>query len=147
MAGIPAQDTIVAFPAGAPRTIILHHGAPDNTTFAELYFPADAFVGTAPTDSVTVTVHPRPGRYGLEVTMSPDSPRGATIRFKYPVHFSAPPAALTQYGSVAGYEQALLIARQLTPTTYGLLASNRPASDNLQAALPGSGTYLVAAPR
>lgn len=147
MAGIPAEDTIVTFATGAARIIVVRHGAPDNTTFAELRFPADAWRGEGVPDSVRVTIHPRPGLYGLDVALSADAPRGATLRFKYPVHFSAPVAGLRKYGGVARYEQALAVARAVSPTTFGLLQSNRPASDNLEAALPGGGTYLVAAPR
>lgn len=147
MAGIPAEDTVVTFPTGMPRTIILRHGAPDNTTFVELSFPAEAFAAPALPDSVTARIHPRPGIYGVDITMSIEPARGASIRFKYPVHFSAPIAALGQYGGSGRYEQALGIVRRMNGTRYGLLESDRPSSDNLRAALPGTGTYLVAAPR
>jgi hypothetical protein len=147
MDGIPAEDTIVTFLSGAARTIILRHGAPDYTPFTELRFPANAFAGDSTPDSVTVTVRPRPGLYGVDVTLSPEPRRGATITFKYPVHFSAPVAAVKRYGATGRYEQSLVVARALNPTSYGLLPSTRPASDNLEAALPGSGTYLVVAPR
>ncbi len=148
MSGIPPEDTIVTFPAGLARTVILRHGAPDNTTFVELHFPADAFDAATRPDSVTVTVHPRPGIYGLTISMSAEPTKGATIRFKYPIHFSAPLAALGKYGGTKSYEQALRVARQVNGNGgYALLASDRPSSDNLRAALQGSGVYLVAAPR
>jgi hypothetical protein len=148
MAGIPAEDTVVTFRTGRARTIILRHGAPDNTTFVELRFPAEAFAAPALPDSVTVTVHPRPGIYGVDIIMSREPAPGASIRFKYPVHFSAPLAALEKYLGTGRFERALSIARQLgSAASYSLLPSDRPASDNLQAALQGSGAYLVAAPR
>jgi hypothetical protein len=146
MQGIPPEDTVVTFATGSARTVILRHGAPDNTTFVELQFAADAFEAPARPDSVTVTVHPRPGVYGVAVTLSTEPARGATIRFKYPIHFSAPLAALDKYGGTRAYEQALRIVRQ-TNGGYALLVSDRPSSDNLRATLPASGNYLVAAPR
>ena len=148
MAGVSPEDTVVTFHPGTARTIILRHGAPDNTTFVELRFPDDAFGKDSLPDSVTVTVQPRPGVYGVEVRMSMEPRGGASIRFKYPVHFSAPIAAVRKYGGTGHYERALAVARQVSSIAgYGLLASERPSSDNLQAALQGSGLYLVAAPR
>ncbi len=147
VSGVPPEDTVVTFRTGTARTIILRHGPPDNTTFVELRFPEDAFAGTGAPDSVTVTVHPRPGMYGVTVAASVSPFRGATIRFRYPVHFSAPIAALQKYGGTARYEGALRVARQLAGGNFGLLPSERPASDNLQSALPDGGVYLVAAPR
>lgn len=148
MAGIPPEDTVVTFHTGTARTIILRHGAPDNTTFVELRFPADVFGKDSLPDSVTVTVQPRPGIYGVDVRMSLEPRRGASIRFKYPVHFSAPIAALNKYGGTGRYERALAVVRQVSDSAgYGQLASERPSSDNLQAGLQGSGVYLVAAPR
>lgn len=147
MAGIPPEDTVVTMPTGTARAIILRHGSPDNTTFVELHFDSTAFDGPGRPDSVRVTVHPRPGIYGVDVALSSEPVRGASIRFKYPIHFSAPIAALNKYGGTARYEQALQVARQMTGNGYGLLASDRPSSDNLRAGLPGSGVYLIAAPR
>lgn len=149
MAGIPPEDTTVTIPTGRARTVIVRHGSPDNTTFVELLFTADAFDGPTRPDSVTVTLQPRPGIYGLDLRMSTDPSRGASIRFKYPIHFSAPIAALQKYGGTSRYEQALQVARQTTGngSSFGLLVSDRPSSDNLRASLQGSGVYLVAAPR
>jgi hypothetical protein len=149
--GIPPEDTSVTFLPGQPRTIILRHGAPDNTVFAQVHFPADAFSAPrdslAPRDSVKIDIRTHPGLYGVDVTMSAEPGKGATILFKYPVHFAAPNAAIARYGTRARYERALMIGIRLDSTSIGLLESERPASDNLRAAFPGSGTYLVAAPR
>ena len=68
MRGVPPEDTSATFATGALRKLILRHGPPDNTVFVELTFPADAFPDTTAADSVTVTVHPRPGIYGVDVT-------------------------------------------------------------------------------
>jgi hypothetical protein len=146
-AGVPPEDTVVTFRAGEPRTIVLRHAPPDNTVFVELVFPAKAFGDSGRSDSVRVTVHPRPGLYAVDVASSMLPAPGAVIRFKYPVHFSAPLGALTRYGSATRYERQLTIAALVDSTNYALLRSTRPASDNLAAPLDRPGTYLVAAPR
>jgi hypothetical protein len=145
--GVPPEDTVVTFATGADRRIVLRHSAPDNTTFLELWFPATTFAEPGTPDSVTVTVHPRPGVYGAEVTSTLPLGPGALIRFKYPVHFAAPVAALRRYGGATQVERALSVATLLPGGSWGLLSSERPASDNLQAPLPASGIYLVVAPR
>jgi len=147
MSGIPPEDTVVTFPVGQPRVIILRHGPPDNTVFVELAFPDSAFTASNPPDSVSVVVHPRPGLYAVEVTTTVELGAGATIRFKYPVHFSAPVEAVRRYGSAARYEQALAVGSLIDRKTLTLLATRRPATDNLLAALAGPGTYAVAAPK
>jgi hypothetical protein len=134
MSGIPAEDTTVTFLAGTARTILLQHGPPDNTVF-----------GGA--DLVSVTLSPRPGVYGLEVSLPRAPGPGATIRFRYPMHIAPPRAAEIRYGTRAKLEAALVVGRVLEGGTIGLLASSRPASDNLQAPLAGAGTYLLIAPR
>ena len=147
MSGVPPDDTTVTFRAGTRRRIILRHGPPDNTEFVDLQFPAEAFPTGTPPESVTVTVHPRPGIYGVDITTSIQPGKGSTIRFKYPVHFSAPLAGTSQYGSPLLFERALAIHTLKGGRIFTLLPSTRPASDNLEAPLAGSGTYLVAAPR
>jgi hypothetical protein len=146
MSGIPPEDTTVRFRTDAPRQIILRHGAPDNTVFVELSFPSGSFT-TGAGDSVTVTIHPRPGVYGIDLDLSAGLGGGATIRFRYPVHFMAPRAALARYGSAVRYEAQLSVMVRLESGGYGVLRSDRPASDNLRAPLRGPGSYLVAAPR
>ena len=145
MSGIPAEDTTVTFQAGTARTILLQHGPPDNTVFVEVAFPAGSFPGGA--DSVTVTLRPRPGVYGLEVEMPRAPGPGASLRFRYPMHIAPPLAAETRYGTRTKLEAALVIGRVLEGGAIGLLASSRPASDNLEAPLVGAGTYLLIAPR
>lgn len=147
MSGIPPEDTTVTFRAGQPYSVILRHGAPDNSVFVELTFPAAVFGDSTSLDSVTVAVHPRPGIYAVDVTTTLPPDKGATIRFKYPVHFSPPLEAVSHYGSAVQLERALSIARLEEGTNYELLRSTRPSVDNLEAPLAGPGTYLVAAPR
>lgn len=145
--GVPPEDTVVAFRAGAPRRIILRHGAPDYTIFLEVDFAAATFAAPGTPDSITAILRPRPGVYGVDVTLTVPPGPGALIRFKYPVHFAAPVAALRRYGSASRVERALVIGSRQPNGAYGLLPSSRPASDNLEAPLSASGTYLVVAPR
>lgn len=147
MSGIPPEDSVVTFPVNQPRVVVVRHGSPDNTVFAELSFPDSVFWTKDGPDSVTVVVRPRPGLYAMDLAMTVIPNRGATIRFKYPVHFIASLDAVQKYGSVARYERALSIGMLADGQNYALLNSQRPASDNLEAALPGPGTYVVAAPR
>jgi hypothetical protein len=147
MSGIPPEDSMVTFAVTQPRVIILRHGAPDNTVFAELTFPDSVFWSDGGPDSVTVVLRPRPGIYAMDLAMTVLPGRGATIKFKYPVHFSAPREAVQRYGSNARFEQALSVGMLADGSNYALLPSLRPASDNLESALPGPGTYVVTAPR
>ncbi len=146
LAGIPAEDSTVVFKAGRARTVILRHGPPDNAVFLELLFPPSAFDSTR-VDSVTLTLQPMPGIYGVLISSSLPPDSGARIRFKYPVHFSAPADAVGVYGSTVRYERALRVARGQTDGSWALLPSSRPASDNLEADFTGSGRYVVAATR
>jgi hypothetical protein len=147
MTGVPPEDTVVTISTRSARTIVLRHGPPDNTVFAELTYPEGAFGGSAAPDSVTVTVHPRPGVYGVDITSPVPPGPGALLRFKYPIHFAAPVAALAQYGSSARLEQALSIGLRREDGSCALLPSDRPAYDNLEAPLGATGTYLVVAPK
>ncbi len=147
MSGIPPEDTVVTFAAGRPRVIVLRHGPPDNSVFVELFFPDSAFRGAQVPESVTATIRPRPGVYGLDLGLSAIPRRGATIRFKYPVHFTPPLAAIRKHGSAVRFERTLQVARRIEGERFAMLPSERPASDNLRAALAGPGTYLVAGPR
>jgi hypothetical protein len=143
-AGPPPPDTSVTFTAGVFRTIILRHGPPDNLVFAELEFPPTAFAADSGRP-VTVRVHPRPGIYGIDVTSSLPLGTGASVAFKYARYFSAPARARAAYGTDVLYERALAIGRLEPGGQLGFLRSTRPASDNIRSALPGSGSYLVAA--
>ena len=147
MSGVPPEDTLVTFAVNQRRVIILRHGPPDNTVFVELTFPDSVFRTPDGPDSVTVVIRPRPGIYGVDIATTVAPGRGATICFKYPVHFSPPVEALRRYGSAARFERVLAIGSLIDGVNYALLPSRRPASDNLESVLPGPGTYLVVAPR
>lgn len=60
---------------------------------------------------------------------------------------SSPRDAVQRYGTALAYERALVVARKRPDGQYDLLASTRPATDNLAAPLGGAGVYLAAAPR
>jgi hypothetical protein len=143
-AGPPPADTSVTFTAGTFRTIILRHGPPDNLVFAELEFPPKAFAADSGR-SVTVGVHPRPGIYGVDVTISLRLAPGASLTFEYARYFSAPARATAAFGTDVLYERALAIGKLLPGGQLAFLPSTRPASDNIRSALPGPGSYLVAA--
>lgn len=144
--GAPADDTTFVLSAGQDRRVLIRHGAPDNTPFAILDFPASS-LGHGP---VTMVFRPLPGRAGaeIEVTRGSLSDSSATITFAYPQHFLAPAGAVARFGSLLAYERALRIG-YLAPgvSDVDLLPSTRPGSDLLRGPIPGPGRFLVAAPR
>lgn len=145
-AGPAPSDTTVTVTAGEPRVIVLRHGPPENVVFAEVSFAPNAFHADSGRP-VKVEIRPRPGVYGLDLLTSVPFSEGASVVFKYPRYFSAPAKARTIYGSDALYERALAVGQLLaTGQSLSLLPSTRPSPDNLRAALPAPGTYLVAAP-
>jgi hypothetical protein len=147
MGGAPAGDTSVTFANGTARIVIVRHAPPDNNVFVVISLPVDAFTADSTRDSITITVRPQPGVYGVAIDCDASIGRGATITFKYPVHFLAPRDALQRYGTALAYERALAVARKRGDGQFDLLASTRPATDNLAAPLGGPGVYLAAAPR
>jgi hypothetical protein len=135
----------VAFIAGTPRTIVLYHGG-ENITFAQLTFEPGAFADSG--RMVQVDVRPRPGVYGLDVATSlPLQANRSAVVFEYARYFSAPARARQVYGDDVAFEQALAVGRVLPDAQVELLPSTRPAGDDLQAALPTPGSYIVAAPQ
>ena len=146
--GVPPNDTTVRFKMGEPRTVIVRHGPPDNGVFAELVFPAAMFKAKDAGDSVTVVCVVRPGIYGIDVASSVEPDQSGIIRFKYPVHFSAPLGAVQKYGTALRYQLALQIGRETSDSgKYAMYESLRRASDNLEATMVVPGRFLVGAPR
>jgi len=146
--GAPAADTTVRFPAGAPRSIVLRHGPPDNTVFAEVEVPAGALVPPGGADSVTLEVRPVPGVYGVTLQSEDRLATPLRLTFKYPVHFAAPADSRSTYATDVLFERALVIALVTSDgARYQTLRSTRPASDNLQASVEALGRYQVVAPR
>lgn len=147
VAGVPPDDTSVAVARGARRVIVLRHGPPDNLVFADVTLPRQVPDSIAPgPDSLRLAIRPRPGVYGVDIE-GPALPPGSAVTFEYPVHFSAPAEARRKYGSDAAYEAVLAVGELLPDGGVRFLISTRPAADNLRAALPGPGSYVVGAPR
>lgn len=146
--GPSPPDTTVTFLSSQPRTVVLRHGPPDNTVFAEVSFPANALAPAEGADSVRLQIRPLPGIYGVDLLADGKLAEGARLTFKYPVHFSAPAASRDKYPTELEFERALVIARQPEPgASYHTLPTTRPASDNLSTELPELGRYLLLAPR
>jgi hypothetical protein len=144
--GPPPSDTSVSFIAGTPREIVLSHGPPENIEFATVSFAANAFADSGQT--VTVDIKPRPGVYGVDLATSlPFHSGGAHLVFDYARYFSAPARALQVYGSHVAFERALVVGRVMPDNQIELLPSTHPEPDDIEAALPSAGTYLVAAPQ
>lgn len=144
--GPPPSDTSVSFTAGTPRMIVLNHGPPDNVEFATVSFAANAFADSG--QMVTVDIKPRPGVYGLDLATSlPLRSGGASLVFDYARYFSAPARALQVYHSHVAFERALAVGQVLPDNQIELLPSTHPEPDDVEAALPGTGSYLAAAPQ
>ena len=142
--GPPPPDTSVTFTTGSPHTIVLYH-AGENITFASLRFEAGAFADSG--QAVQVAVRPRPGIYGLDIAASlPLRENQAAVVFEYSRYFSAPARARQVFGSDVAFDRALAVGQLLPDGQVELVPSTRPAADNLRAALPAAGSYLVGAP-
>jgi len=141
--GPSAEDTTVAVARGRRRLIVLRRGAPDNSLFATVSVP-DTMPASA--DSIRISVQPRPGIYGVDLTAVGGSLTGATVSLSYAVHFVAPAGARARYGGDLGFERALFIARVEPDGRVEFLPTARPGSDLLSAVVPGPGRYVVAAP-
>jgi hypothetical protein len=144
-AGPSPSDTTVSFTAGTERVIVMRHGPPENTVFAEVSFSAAAFADSGQT--VTVEMRPRPGVYGLDLSISVPLRGGAAIAFYYARYFFAPARARQVYRSDAAFEQALAIGRVLPEQQIELLPTTRPQLDQVSAPIPGPGSFLVGAPQ
>lgn len=144
--GTLAQDTSLMVPVNQRRVVIIRHGAPDNTVFAEIVFPPGTFDAPG-ADSVRVNLVPRPGIYGLHISADAPMAPGAELVFKYPLHFASPAGVRERYTTDVAFEEALFIGRLLDDGRVAVLPSTRPASDNLRALLPADGVYVVAGPR
>ena len=143
--GTPPNDTTLTLSAGHARVVVLRNGAPDLATFAVLIFP-DSSLKAPEGTPVELTVHVRPGVYGVDVQCGAEA-AGASIIFKFARHFEAPTAAIKKYGSAAAFERELAIGRLNDDGSILLLATRRPNEDNLSAPLKGNGSYVVAGPR
>lgn len=143
--GTPPSDSTFTVPAGEFRFIVIRNGPPDQAAFVVLEIPADAFALPAGTP-VEMSVRIRPGVYGIDFSTA-EQPTGARITFKYARHFEAPLAAREFFGSDAGYERALVVARLQDDGNVLLLRTRRPHVNDVGAPLDQSGSYVVAAAR
>ncbi|MGE0552863.1 MAG: hypothetical protein AB7R55_05490 [Gemmatimonadales bacterium] len=140
--GVPPDDTTTTFAARASRVVLLRRGAPDNSLFAEIRIAAS---DSTTADSTTLSVRPRPGLYGVELSASGHPPGRIRLTFSYGLHFVAPADARERYGSNLVFERTLFVAR-LEGERLVYLPSTRPGSDLLSAEVDGPGVYLVASP-
>jgi hypothetical protein len=85
--------------------------------------------------------------YGLDISTSLPLRAGATVVFDYARFFSAPARARQVYHSDVAFERALAVGRILPDGQVELLPSTHPELDNVSAAIPAPGSYLVAAPQ
>lgn len=145
--GAPADDTVVTFAADAQRVVRILRGAPDNSLFATLTFPAGSVVPDEGSDSITVRIRIPPGLYGLDISTDAEIGNGANVTFSYGMHFVSPDGARRAYGTDIRFEQFLGIGRLEEDSMLVFMQSWRPASDMLRAPLGGNGRYLVAAPQ
>ena len=140
--GIAPNDTVVAVRRGESRVIILRHGPPDRAEFVELTLPATIFARAAK-DTIRVTVTPRPGVYGVELSADADWGPGAQLAFKYAVHFYPPAAAVRMYRTLSEIDRRLTVARQEPNGDVTIYYSTRPAPDVLRAFITGAGTWVM----
>lgn len=144
--GTPAEDTTVVLGRGEARTVLLRRGAPDNSLFARVTFPAGA-VAPRTGDSAVIRLRVPPGRYGLDLLTDASLGLGAELTFSYAIHFVAPQGASATYGSTLQLERFLGIGRLEGDSILVFLDTWRPGSDIVSARAPEPGRYLVAAPR
>lgn len=142
--GAIPEDTTIVIPAGLGRVIELRRSGPDYGLFARLVVHRDSSKASAP---LTLTLRPRPGLYALDVQVQGEMADSATIEFSYGMHFLAPAGAREKYGSEIEFERELWLGRIERDSQVVFLPTVRPGSDMVAAPLPGSGRYLVAAPR
>lgn len=140
--GIAPNDTVVTVARGEPRVVILRHGPPDRAEFFELILPPTVFAGS-PGDSVRVTIRPRPGVYGVELSADAEWGPGAELAFKYAVHFYPPADAVRRYRTLTEVDRRLTVARRERNGDLTLYLSSRPAPDVLRAFIPGEGTWVM----
>ena len=113
--------------------------------FARITFPATSFADSG--QLVNVELRPRPGVYGLDMTISSPPRPGVIVVFEFSRYFSAPARAQEVYRSNAAFERALAVGRLLPDNYIELLPSVESEIDEVGAAVSGAGSYLVAAPQ
>jgi len=140
--GVTPNDTVVVLRRGVGRVVILRHGPPDRTDFAELTLPASVFAKAAK-DSVLVTIRTRPGVYGVDLSADADWGPGTELAFKYAIHFYPPADALRRYATLTEVDRRLTVARRGGNGDLTIYLSTHPAPDVVKAFIPGEGSYVM----
>ncbi|HVX89764.1 MAG TPA: hypothetical protein VG940_12600 [Gemmatimonadales bacterium] len=140
--GIAPNDTVVLVRRGESRVVILRHGPPDRAEFVELTLPATVFARAA-RDTVQVTIKPRPGVYGVDLSADAEWGPGTQLAFKYAVHFYPPADAVRRYRTLTEIDRRLTVARRERNGDLTLYLSTRPSPDVLRALIPGEGTWVM----
>ena len=140
--GVTPNDTVIVVRRGVGRVVILRHGPPDRTDFAELTLPATVFA-KATNDSILVTIKTRPGVYGLELSADADWGPGTALAFKYAIHFYPPADALQRYATLTEVDRRLTMARRERNGDLTIYLTSHPAPDVIRAFIPGGGTYVM----
>ena len=146
-AGSQPDDTVLQLTPGTHRVIVLRRESPDFGLFARIELGDSTLKPAGSGTSVALTLHPRPGEFGVELESPGRLGKGGTILFSYGAHFVAPAGARERYGSDIYFERALAIGRLESNGQVVFLPTLRPGSDMLSAPLDGPGRYVVAAPR
>jgi acetamidase/formamidase len=140
--GITPNDTVIVVHRGVGRVVILRHGPPDRTDFAELTLPPTVFAA-APAESVLVTIRIRPGVYGVELSADAPWGPGVELAFKYAIHFYPPADALRRYATLTEVDRRLTLARRERNGDLTIYLSTHLAPDVVSAFIPGDGTYVM----
>lgn len=152
----PTGQTFFVSNARAVTRNLLHPDAA-NTLYLRIEFPVgslDAIGGTplGPTDSVEVTVAPRPNQYGF--TISPSGlvfSTGALPRaiLDYAVYGDRSVAdGVPTYADRDAYSAALDLWTEISPGQWRRTPSSTPLGvDAVEGRAEGAGNYVVAAPR
>lgn len=140
--GIAPDDTTLKLRRGESRVVILRHGPPDRAEFLELQLPASVFAD-APRAEIELSIRTVPGVFGAELTADAPWGPGATIAFKYAVHFYPPAESVRRYRTLTEIDRRLVIGRREPNGDVALYYSTRPAPDVLQAMIPGGGVYVM----
>lgn len=143
---MPVGDTSVTFAAKSGRTVVMRHAAPDDAIFVIVQFPASADTAHA-RDSLHVTIHPTPGKYGFSIASADKLTTGTTATFSYAMHFRTPGEAAVTNPGPGRFEQLLVPALLTSDNKVQFLQGERPAADMLRFPIAAAGTYAAAAPR
>ncbi len=156
-AGAPAVP-LASFSVPNPDIVVrrLEHLDPFNTLYMEIRFPEGSLASLngqplTATDTVTITIEPRAGGYGMTV-----SPRGVafasgatpSVTFAFARYGDLSVANGSQYATPVAYAAALALWFEVTPGRWRRVSGSGPVpTDAVASPLPEPGTYVIAAPR